>query len=66
MASKTASPNDAPVRQNWILGPAQDWLLIIAAPLLGLLFVIALFQQWGLRGVLLAVSIYNIAHQSFE
>jgi len=62
MASKTASPNDSPVRQNWILGPAQDWLLIIAAPLFGLLFVIVLFQQWGLRGVLLAVSIYNIAH----
>jgi hypothetical protein len=61
-ASESTSQSGAPVRQNWILGPSQDWLLIIAAPVLGLLFVVFLFQQWGLRGVLLAISIYNIAH----
>lgn len=62
MTSATARQDDLPVRQNWVLGPAQDWLLIIGAPVLGVLFTVFLFQQAGLRGVLLAISIYNIAH----
>ena len=62
MTSVTARQDDVPVRQNWVLGPAQDWLLIIGAPVLGVLFTVFLFQQAGLRGVLLAISIYNIAH----
>jgi len=53
---------DSPVRQNWVLGPALDSLLIIGAPVLGVLFTVFLFQQAGMRGVLLVISIYNIAH----
>ena len=62
MTSASARQDDLPIQQNWVLGPAQDWLLIIGAPLLGVLFTVFLFQQAGLRGVVLAISIYNIAH----
>ena len=62
MATVTAMQTDSPVRQNWILGSGLDLLLIIGAPVLGVLFTVFLFQQAGMGEVLLAISIYNIAH----
>jgi len=54
-------------RQNWVLGPIPDYLLIVVAPLLGLLWAIATFHLFGggINGQLAVIGIFmifNVAH----
>lgn len=46
MASTVSEPDFAKprLRQNWVLGPILDFLLIIAAPILGLLWAVATYH----------------------
>jgi len=54
-------------RQNWVLGPIPDYLLIVVAPVLGLLWAIATFHLFGggMNGQLAVIGIFmifNVAH----
>jgi hypothetical protein len=54
-------------RQNWVLGPIPDYLLIVVAPVLGLLWAIATFYLFGggINGQLAVIGIFmifNVAH----
>ena len=46
MASSMPTHDSAPstLRQNWVLGPVLDFLLIVAAPALGLLWAVATYH----------------------
>ena len=54
-------------RQNWVLGPIPDYLLIVVAPVLGLLWAVATFYLFGggVNGQLAVIGIFmifNVAH----
>ena len=46
MASGDSVPSSTTsrLRQNWVLGPVADFLLIIAAPVLGLVWAVATYH----------------------
>ncbi|MFP6576491.1 MAG: hypothetical protein VB912_15130, partial [Pirellulaceae bacterium] len=46
MASGVSVPESTTpaLRQNWVLGPISDFLLIIAAPVLGLFWAVATYH----------------------
>jgi len=46
MASSMPTQDSAPstLRQNWVIGPVLDFLLIVAAPVLGLLWAVATYH----------------------
>jgi len=66
--SITPSPIDQPQpRQNWVLGPVPDYLLIVVAPILGLIWAVTTFNLFGggLNGQLAVIGIFmifNVAH----
>jgi len=68
MSKSVARPLDS-LRpgQNWVLGPIPDYLLIVIAPLLGLLWAIGTFYLFGkgTSGQLAVIGIFmvfNVAH----
>jgi hypothetical protein len=63
----TSSTDKQRPRQNWVLGPIPDYLLIVVAPVLGLLWAVATFYLFGggLNGKLAVIGIFmifNVAH----
>ncbi|HZF28966.1 MAG TPA: hypothetical protein VE907_07600 [Gammaproteobacteria bacterium] len=56
----------APARQNWILGPAQDTLFVVAAPALVLAAAVALFAVLGpadaTASIVLLHVVLTVAH----
>lgn len=62
----SAARAHSPVRQNWILGPIQDALLIIVAPLITLALALAAIHYWGAAEgatiVLLVHVVFTVAH----
>ena len=66
--SAPSSPIDPPrPRQNWVIGPVPDYLLIVVAPILGLIWGVATFKLFGggLNGQVAVIGIFmifNVAH----
>jgi len=59
----TATPEQGPsLRQNWIVGPATDLLLIVVAPLLAFVWSIAFYVIGGPSLVWTVFMVFNIAH----
>ncbi len=49
-------------RQNWVVGPASDMLLIIGAPLLAWIWTAFAFQKFGAEFTLQVFMVFNVAH----
>ena len=49
-------------KQNWVLSPVSDFLFIIAAPLLGLVWAVVSLNTMGEAWALSVFMVFNVAH----
>lgn len=49
-------------RQNWVLSPTGDLLLIILAPILSLIWAVITFEWLGAAAVWAIFGVFNVAH----
>ena len=52
----------SPLKQNWVLSPISDFLLIIAAPVLGVAWAVISLQTMGEAWALSVFMVFNVAH----
>lgn len=52
----------SPIQQNWVIDPLSDGLFIIVAPLISLVWAVAVASWFGADVVLVIFAVFNIAH----